>query len=220
MARRANGLGVALGVLGCGMLGSLLGGLHGCSGSPAKPDPTKLSEEQTLVDPPRRPDKTTRFINPNEDAPPPRQPQLAAQAVEEALAEAKALVAAGTPARAVAPLRRCANRTPSSARCDGELGVLLAELGTQKAHMQFFLAEAAKTDDPLADADLYRRISAAARRRGQNPARAEAMATLVARGEATARDRHEYAQALSADATRIDDAVAELQAAYAADPSQ
>lgn len=184
-----------------------------CGSPPAEPEPTKLAERQALVDPQVRADTKSHFADPKVDAPGPREPQIDEAAIEAALTEAKAQVDAGAPQRALPALGRCANKTPASARCDGEMGIILAELGTQEAHMRYFLSEAAQVDDPKADASLYRRIAAAARKRGQHPARADAMATLIGRGEATVDDYVERARALSADSARLREAAAVLKVA-------
>jgi len=97
---------------------------------------------------------------------------------------------------------------------------VLSELGTERAETRYFLAEAAKTPDPDASDDLYRRVAAAAQKRGYQSTRAEALARLIARDVATAGDYHEQGQALSADAAKIPEALEALRIAYTKDPSQ
>ena len=199
--------------------GAMMAG-SACGAPPSQPEATKLAERQALVDPPTRPDTKSTFADPDLDPPGPREPQIADEQVDATLAEARALVDAGTPQRAVPILHRCANKTPASARCDGELGIILAEVGVQEAHMRYFLSEAAQTDDAKADADLYRRIAKAARRRGQHPVRADAMATLIGRGEATVDDYVERARALSADSASLREAAEVLRVALEQAPER
>lgn len=190
----------------------------GCSGAAEQPDPTPLSKESALVDPPKRPPRTGPFRNPNVDPPDPRSgAQLDEAALETALAEARALIEAGETNPAILKLRPCANKEPASGRCDAEIGMLMLALGTRKAHGNYFLDEGATRDDPKADAAFYRRVAEAARRYGRHASAASAMAKVLAREPDAADDWIALSRALQADEARIEEAIAALDEALKRD---
>lgn len=191
----------------------------GCSGGARQPEPTPLSKEQALVDPPKRPARTGRFRNPNVDPPGPRGgAQLPEAEIEAALAEAKRLADAGEINRAMLALLPCHNKEPASVRCDGEMAILMLGLGTRKAHGRHFIDEAARTDDPKADADFYRRLAATAKKHGRHETAAAALAKVLAREPDGAADWLALSRALQTDGARLEEAIAALDKVLALDP--
>jgi tetratricopeptide (TPR) repeat protein len=179
-----------------------------------EPEPVKVERDDPAQ---RRADSP--FNNPKRDPPGPRQPaQLTGEALESHLAEARRQLAAGEPIRAMQMLYSCANKEPPSVRCDAELGILLLEQRTRKAHAEYFIAEAIRLDEPEADSDLYRRLADVARRRGRFAVAIDAIQRVIDRGEATADDFVTLSHALQADPKRLDEAIAALAKAYELNP--
>lgn len=133
------------------------------------PPPKKVDPDQPLVQRPRRPeaDADSPFRNPAKEPPPGREgEQLPDAELEKALTTAKEMTANGNVSGATSALLDCANKIPASARCDGELGLLLAEVERRKAEANYYMAQAARVDDPKADAELYGRLADELRERG------------------------------------------------------
>jgi tetratricopeptide (TPR) repeat protein len=192
----------------------------GCSGGAQQPEPTPLSQEAALVDPPKRPKRTGPFRNPNVDPPAPRGgAQLPEAEIEAALAEAKGLAATGEINRAMLALLPCHNKEPASVRCDGEMAILMLQLGTRKAHGRHFIDEAARSDDPKADADFYRRLAATAKKHGRHQTAAAALAKVLAREPDGAADWLALSRALQTDGPRLEEAIAALDKVLELDPN-
>jgi tetratricopeptide (TPR) repeat protein len=192
----------------------------GCSGGATQPEPTPLSKEAALVDPPKRPERKGPFRNPNVDPPAPRGgAQVPAAQIEAALAESKTLADAGEINRAMLALLPCHNKEPASVRCDGEMAILMLQLGTRKAHGRHFIDEAARMDDPEADADFYRRLAATAKKHGRHDTAASALAKVLAREPGGAADWLALSRALQTDGARLEEAIAALDKVLELDPS-
>lgn len=168
-----------------------------------------------------RAERTSPFKNPKRDPPGPREPaQLEGEALESNIAEARRLLASGDSIRAMHLLYKCANRNPPSVRCDGELGMLLLENRTRKAHADYFAAEAVRLDEPEADRDFYRRLAEMAASRGRFTVAIDALQRIIARGEAEAEDYVALSHALQSDSKRLHEAIAALETAYGLKPEE
>lgn len=154
--------------------------------APAK----KVDPEQPVVQRPRRPEPRgdSPFRDPAKEPPEGRDgEQIPEPEIEATLAKAKTAAEAGERTQASQMLLACANKTPASARCDGELGLLLSDVSRRDAEAGYFLMEAARTDDPKADADLYGRVAVALRKRGQLEDAVTAAERAVARDDTAER---------------------------------
>jgi tetratricopeptide (TPR) repeat protein len=191
----------------------LVAGLVACGR--AEHEPTKVER----ADAGARSERDSPFKDPKRDPPGPRKPpQLAAEELEAHIEKARALLAEGDSVRAMQMLYRCANTTPPSVRCDGELGMLLLENRTRKAHANYFVSEAVRLDDPEVDADFYRRLAEVARGRGRFEVALAAIDRVIERGEATAEDHVTRSYVLQSDRERIDEAIAALEKAWEMKP--
>jgi tetratricopeptide (TPR) repeat protein len=155
----------------------------GCGGS-TEPAPTKL-ERQTPFDrgaprPAAGPDDLLR--NPATDTPRAREgAQLTDDEIDAILAEAEEHMKVDNVALARTVLQKCANKVPASARCDGHLGLTMADAKNWRATAHYYLMEAASVDDPKADAALYLKIGEALRRHGRTEHAILALDKAVAR---------------------------------------
>lgn len=192
-----------------------------CAGACKREDPapTKVSEREPLIQPPRLPERTGPFSDPNVDAPGPREGgQLPRAELNEVIEQGREQSEAGNIGLAMQFLRRCANKKPQSVPCEAELGMVLAKGKKYKAHARYYINEAAKTDDPDTPVELYRRLAKAAADFAQFEAAASALGIVANRGEATAQDYIDRAQALQADPSRIAEAAQAYAKAYELDP--
>lgn len=151
-----------------------------------KPEPKKV-ERATPFDrhkprTEREPDDPVR--NPEFEVPAGRDgEQVDDAAIDAALAEAAEAMRVGNPVGARSALRACANKTPASARCDGEFGLTMTANKRRRTTATYYLAEAANNDDPKADANLYLRVGMALRGRGEIEAAVLALDKVVARDD-------------------------------------
>ena len=184
-----------------------------------EPAPTKVSEREPLIQPPTKPKRTGPFTDPNVDPPGPRETgQLDGEELQRSIAKARARIEAGELIVGMQILRRCANKTPQSVPCEAELGMALAKAKKYKAHARYFMAEAAKVDDPQTPTDTYRKLAAAASDFAQYATTATALGVVVNRGEATSEDYAALAVALQADPSRTGEAIDAYARAYELDP--
>ncbi|GEM_PF-5447434 len=103
-----------------------------------------------------RSEATPAFRNPDLSPPPPREgKQLAAPELERVFATADEYLRAKNDVKAMGALMSCANRIPASARCEGELGLVLDRMGRRRAEARYYLSQAARTDD----ADVIRAVA-------------------------------------------------------------
>ena len=135
----------------------------------AAPAPTKV--EKTLDEQKReaaaRPKKDRGISSPDLQAPSKSDgPQIPDAEVESFLAEGRKALTTGDETNAIGNFRRCANREPASARCDGELGLLLMKSKRRRESARYYLKRAGSTDDPKATGDLYARVADALRSHG------------------------------------------------------
>jgi hypothetical protein len=182
--------------------------------------PKKVDPDQPLVQRPRRPepDPESPFTNPAKDPPTGREgEQLPDAELEKALATAKEAADGGRVAVATQALLECANKTPPSARCDGEVGLLLADVDRRKAEANYYLAEAARFDDPKASADLYGRISEELRKRGLFEDAVSAAELALAR-EATSARHVSLSRVLQSMPDQLARAAQEMGEAFALEP--
>lgn len=142
----------------------------GCGGN-EKVEP-KLVEQGSPFDRgpkpklPRDPDDPLR--NPAYETPRGRDgEQLGEAQIDATLAEAARFAELGDTAQQRLALRNCANKTPPSARCDGEMGLSMIIAKNRRATAIYYLLEAAAIDDPKASADLYARVAEALRQHGK-----------------------------------------------------
>jgi tetratricopeptide (TPR) repeat protein len=185
-----------------------------------EPTPTKVTDRNAIGGQ-VAPKRETPFNNGNIEPPPPRsEPQLGPDELEAALTTAARDLDEGRVSQALIALRKCANKVPASARCDGELGMALLQHELQKAHARYFVAEAAKTDDPDADLAFYRRLAKTAQRYGRHATAVDAMKIATGREGVTAADWALYAEVLVHDQANIDEAIEALSRAYAMQPDQ
>jgi hypothetical protein len=198
-----------LGVLACG----------GC-GSNEKVEP-KLVEQGSPFDrgakpkPPRDPDDPLR--NPAYETPRGRDgEQLGEAQIDATLAEAARFAELGDTAQQRMALRNCANKTPPSARCDGEMGLSMIIAKNRRATALYYLLEAAAIDDPKASADLYARVAEALRQHGKLIEATVALERAIARGESA---EHLFAlgQVLSLQPTHLPEGADRMAQARAMD---
>ena len=186
-----------------------------------EPEPTRVSDQAPLIEPPSRPERTGPFKNPALEGPGPREgAQLPPEEIAAAIEQGREEAAAGRPLVAAAALRRCANKIPPSIACEAELGIVLAEAGTHKATADHYLAAASEVDDPAVDDDTYRRLAAVAAKRARFASAASALGIVAKRGHATADDYAARADALQNDPTRLEEAIDALDRAYELDPTR
>ena len=190
-----------------------------CEATPA-PAPTRIDDNHKVFSKPRRPAPTAkRLPSPNRDAPEGREgTQLPKDELETLLAEVAGHLAADRKPEAQVALRRCANKTPASIRCDGELGLILATTGQHKAESRYYLLEAGRVDDPEAAPELYDRVAGRLRRLGAYEECAAAQQIAIDR-EATAARHLARSVCLQSVRARLPEAVAELETAFALDPA-
>jgi tetratricopeptide (TPR) repeat protein len=185
------------------------------------PTPTKVIDRNAIGGQQPPPKRETPFNNGNIEPPPPRsEPQLGPDELEAALIGAAQDLDAGRVSEALIALRKCANKLPPSARCDGELGMALLENKLQKAHARYFVAEAAKHDDPDADLGFYRRLAKSAQRHGRSATAVDAMKIAIGRPGVTADDWALYAEVLQHDQANLEQAIDALGRAYSMQPDQ
>jgi tetratricopeptide (TPR) repeat protein len=213
-APRANvGLVVSTRVASALAIALLAGAGAGCGRKDN--EPVKVERN----DPTDRSQRKTPFKDPKRDPPGPRKPaELDGEELDAHLERARALMDEGDSVRAMQMLYRCANRTPPSVRCDGELGMLLLEHRTRKAHADYFVAEAVRLDDPEVEDDFYRRLAQVARGRGRFAVALEAIERVIARGQPTAEDYVTLSHVLQSDRHRLTDAIAALEKAWEMKP--
>jgi len=186
-----------------------------------EPTPTKVTDRNAIGGQQPPPKRDTPFNNGNVEPPPPRsEPQLGPDELEAALIEAARDLDEGRVSEALIALRKCANKVPASARCDGELGIALLENKLQKAHARYFIAEAAAVDDPDADLGFYRRLAKTAQRYGRSATAVDAMKIAIGRPGVTAADWALYGDVLQHDQANIEQAIDALGRAYSMQPDQ
>ncbi|NVB40480.1 hypothetical protein G6O69_21750 [Pseudenhygromyxa sp. WMMC2535] len=183
-----------------------------------QPEPSKV-EKVNPFDRGQKPksDSDSPLRNPEFEAPAGREgEQLDDEALEAALAEAAEHLAVKNVALARSVLRQCANKIPASARCDGELGLSMAKVKNRRAAAHYYMVEAAKIDDPKADADLYLRLADALRSRGEFEAAQSALEKVISR-DPSAENIFTLGQVLSLQPEHLDEAVARIAEARAKD---
>jgi len=195
-----------------------------CGGSTATA-PTKIEDAPaSLVVAPERPqakDPASPFRKPSKEPPPPRsEPQVSDARLAELLAEAETLVANGDRNGATLVLRECANKVPISPRCEGALGQLLVGIALRRAECRYYLAEAARVDDPQADAEFYRELGDALMGQSLYEDAASAYQRRIGRGAAEAEDYGLLATALQGLADRQEEAADALKEAFSLDPTK
>jgi hypothetical protein len=163
------------------------GAITGCKGD-AKPEP-KLVEQASPFDrgpkpkPPRDPNDPLR--NPAYETPRGRDgEQISDAQIDATLAEAASFAELGDVAQQRNVLRNCANKTPPSARCDGQMGLAMIGAKNRRATALYYLLEAAAVDDPKASAELYAEIGEHLRQHGKLVEATVALERAIARGEA------------------------------------
>jgi tetratricopeptide (TPR) repeat protein len=135
--------------------------------------------------------------NPAYEAPAgPDGPQIPEAELDAALAEAAQYAQAGNVPEQRNVLRKCANKTPISARCDGAMGLSMIAVKNRKAAALYHLLNAAGVDDPKADAKLYADVGEALRAHGKLEQAIAALRLAVAR-EPSAAYSFALGQALS-----------------------
>jgi tetratricopeptide (TPR) repeat protein len=142
--------------------------------------------------------------------------QLPEPEIEATLAEAAKLAAVGNVAQQRIVLSKCANKTPTSARCDGELGLSMIAIKNRRAAALYHLAAAANVDDPKADAGLYARVGQALWGHGKQAEAVAAFERAVAR-DASAEHLFLLGQALSLVPERLIEAADHMAQARAKD---
>ncbi len=194
----------------------------GCTGSKS-PAPTRIdADNKKVVGQTPQPTNKPKgpFRHPDRQPPPPRSgEQLAPQALEQALASAREQVASGETFKALATLRTCANKVPADLRCEAEIGIILADLARHRADARYYLSEAAKLDDPKADAELFRRLGAAMKKHGLHQMTGDVYQRMIDHGAGSAADYELLSKGLQADATRLREAADALAKARSLDPS-
>ena len=209
--------------LGLGLSLGIALAIPACGGS--TPEATKIEEAPApVVVAPERPqakDPASPFRQPSKEPPPPRsEPQVSDERLAEILAEAETLVANGDRNGATIVLRQCANRVPASPRCEGALGQLLVGIALRRAECRYYLAEAARVDDPKADAAFYRELGDALMSQSLYEDAATAYQRRIDRGAADAEDFGLLATALQGVANRQEDAADALKKAFSLDPTK
>jgi len=209
------GLGLSLGI-------ALV--IPACGGS-TPTAPTKIEDAPApVVAAPERPqakDPASPFRKPSKEPPSPRsEPQVSDERLAELLAEAETLVANGDRNGATLALRQCANKVPISPRCEGALGQLLVGIALRRAECRYYLAEAARVDDPQADGEFYRELGNALMGQSLYEDAASAYERRIDRGAAEAEDYGLLATALQGIANRQEDAAEALKKAFSLDPTR
>ncbi|MEZ4384836.1 MAG: hypothetical protein R3A79_26130 [Nannocystaceae bacterium] len=203
---------------------ALLAPLGACGQPGVAPTKQRAGEAPTRITPPERAapkDPASPFRNPSTEAPPPRsEAQVDDARLAELLGEADAMREKGDTAGAVRVLRECANKVPASARCEGELGMLLLEYERRRAECRYYLAEAARADDARPDAEFYGRLGAALREQGMHEDAATAFQRRLDRGATQASDYVLLSEALQGVAGREEAAADALAEAFKIDPTQ
>ncbi len=198
---------------------ALLGTLA-CEGQ-TQPAPKKV-DRQTEFDrpgtqPKPKPDPNSPFSDPAVTPPRGREgAQLDKAGIDAALAEAAKHASVANVIEQRIALGKCANKIPASARCDGELGVSLANVKNRRAVARYYLAEAAKTDDPDASGDLYARVAEAARKHGMIAEALAAQEKAVARDPSPA-NQFALGRLLTLDPQRLPEAAEWMAKARATD---
>jgi tetratricopeptide (TPR) repeat protein len=190
----------------------------GCADEQA-PEPVKLERaspfERDVPQPKQDPDNPLR--NPGTQTPNgPDGPQVPEPEIEAALAEGAKHAAAGDVAQQRIALAKCANKTPPSARCDGELGLSMIVAKNRRATAIYHLVAAANLDDPKADASLYARVGQALWEHGKQSESVAAFELAVAR-DPTAEHLFKLGQALSLVPDRLLEAADYMAQARAKD---
>ncbi|PRP94170.1 hypothetical protein ENSA5_41250 [Enhygromyxa salina] len=156
----------------------------GCQ-SDDKPGPKKLDRVSPFdrgVKPRPAPDPNDPLRNPAYETPQGRDgEQIPDAEIDAVLAEAAAFAETGNLAQQRAVLRKCANKTPASARCDGEMGLSMIKAKNRRAAALYYLVEAAGVDDSKADAGLYARVGEQLRQHGKLAEAAAALELAIAR---------------------------------------
>lgn len=191
----------------------------GCTAGP--PAPTPIDEGQPAVRRPRRradqPEVSPR--SPQVLAPEREGEQLPPDEIEAVLADAERFLAQGRRSVATVYLRKCANRRPPDARCDGRLGVLLADDQKHRAEALYLLEEVVDTRDDRVTPALLDDVAEQLRRLAKYELSARARRRAIEL-EDTA-DRHaELSHALVAMDDQFETAIEELKVAYEMDPSR
>lgn len=165
-----------------------------------KPEPQKLDQVSPFARdrrPQRVSDPNDPLRNPAYETPSgPDGPQIPEPEIDAVLAEAAQFAAAGNIAEQRNVLRKCANKTPTSARCDGSMGLSMIAAKNRKATALYYLLNAAAVDDAKADAKLYADIAEALRHHGKIEQAIAALRLAVAR-EPSAAHLFALGQALS-----------------------
>lgn len=193
--------------------------LFGCD--KPKAAPTKVTEDSSPIKRPRREyNDDGPFRNPNRVAPEGREgEQLSDEELEKTIEAAKVDLENNRLSGASIQLRKCANKTPASGRCDAMLGLLMQEQGTRKADMLYYLEIATETDDPKADKKLYDDLAEANRKAGQYEPAAAAMRMSLAR-EDTAEGHEKLSHMLQSLPGKESEAIEELAKAYELAPER
>ncbi|KIG19577.1 hypothetical protein DB30_00086 [Enhygromyxa salina] len=159
----------------------------GC-GTQEKVEP-KLVEQGSPFDrgakPKPPPDPNDPLRNPAYETPRGRDgDQVSDERIDAVLAEAAGFAKIDDVAQQRNVLRECANKTPPSARCDGEMGLAMIQAKNRRAAALYYLTEAAAVDDPKAGAELYARIGEQLRQHGKLVEATVALERAIARDEA------------------------------------
>lgn len=179
--------GQAAGVWAMSVLAVVFGGVvlgSGCGDGHA-PEPVKLERASPFErDVPKKkqsnPDSPLR--NPAYETPNgPDGAQLPEPELEAVLLEADKHAVVGDVTQQRIELSKCANKTPPSARCDGELGLSMIVAKNRRATALYHLVAAANVDDPKADASLYARVGQALWGHGKQAESVVAFERAVAR---------------------------------------
>jgi tetratricopeptide (TPR) repeat protein len=189
---------------------------------PPPPDPTKLSEQPSAFVPekPPRSEAPSPFRNPEIEPPPPRsEPQLPPAELAAALTAAEEALRIGDHDTAISHLRTCANRVPQSARCEGELAMLLVKKKRYTAEARYYIEQMVAADDPALDDAYYRRFGAAMMAQGRSAEASIAYERMLARSTPTAADWHLLSTALQGVPERLADAAEASRKAYELDPT-
>jgi tetratricopeptide (TPR) repeat protein len=191
----------------------------GCVGDDT-PGPVKLEraspfERDVPKQQQRDPDSPLR--NPAHQTPDgPDGAQLPEPELEAALAEAAKHAAVGDVAQQRIALSQCANKTPPSARCDGELGLSMVDFKHRRAVALYHLVAAANVDDANADGSLYARVGQALSGHGKLAESVAAFERAVAR-DANAEHLFLLGQSLSLMPGRLLEAADHMALARAKD---
>lgn len=191
----------------------------GCKSDP--PAPVRVAEQDPIIEPRVRPERTGPFRNPNVDAPSPRQgKQLDAEALAATRKQARDQFADGKPDLAISTLQRCANKIPQSIECEGELALLLLRTKKQKAVADYYLDEASIARPATAQTSQYRRMGTVALENARYEAATAALQIVVDRDEATVDDYINYGRTLRRDRARLEEAIEAYAKAHALDPKR